>query len=84
MKRCERSPGPAPGPFQRNEHRAVLSDAELRASALYGSPDEIAVKVQALRDVRGVCATQRAGGLKSLRPFAQQLMPACSSVAAVV
>ncbi len=67
-------------------HRAVLSDAELRASALYGSPDEIAAKVQALRDVgvEYLLLNSAGGGLESLRRFAQELMPAFSSAAAAV
>ena len=56
-----------------------LSDAELRASALYGPPDAIAAKVQALRDV-GVeyLLVNSAGGIRSLRRFAHEIMPAFS------
>jgi alkanesulfonate monooxygenase SsuD/methylene tetrahydromethanopterin reductase-like flavin-dependent oxidoreductase (luciferase family) len=56
-----------------------ISDAELRASALYGPPDAIAAKIQALRDV-GVeyLLVNSAGGIISLRRFAQEIMPAFS------
>ena len=61
-------------------HAKVLTDAELRASALYGAPDAIAAKVQALRDV-GVeyLLVNSAGGLRSLRRFAHEVMPAFAS-----
>jgi alkanesulfonate monooxygenase SsuD/methylene tetrahydromethanopterin reductase-like flavin-dependent oxidoreductase (luciferase family) len=57
----------------------ALADAELRAAALYGPPDVIADKVQALRDV-GVeyLLANSAGGLRSLRRFAHEIMPAFS------
>lgn len=60
-------------------HAKGLSDAELRAAALYGPPDAIAAKVQALRDV-GVeyLLVNSAGGLRSLRRFAHEIMPAFS------
>ena len=66
-------------------HAKVLSDAELRASALYGTPDVIANMLQALRDA-GVenMLLNSAGGLRSLRRFADEIMPAfsCSPVPA--
>ena len=57
----------------------ALADADLRASALYGTPDVVAAKVQALRDV-GVeyLLVNSAGGLRSLRRFAHEIMPAFS------
>jgi alkanesulfonate monooxygenase SsuD/methylene tetrahydromethanopterin reductase-like flavin-dependent oxidoreductase (luciferase family) len=60
-------------------HARALSDADLRASALYGTPDVVAAKVQALRDV-GVeyLLLNSAGGLGSLRRFAHEIMPAFS------
>ncbi|MGE3539576.1 MAG: LLM class flavin-dependent oxidoreductase [Candidatus Tectimicrobiota bacterium] len=47
------------------------------AGTLYGTPDEIAVKLQALRDM-GVeyVLLNCAGGLPSLRRFARELLPA--------
>ena len=58
-------------------HARDLDDAELRASALYGTPDVIAAKLQDLRDV-GVeyLLVNSAGGLPSLRRFAREIMPA--------
>lgn len=49
------------------------------AGALYGTPDEIATKLQALRDVGAeYVLLNSAGGLESLRRFARELMPAFS------
>ena len=60
-------------------HAKVLSVAELRASALYGMPDVIANKLQALGDA-GVeyMLLNCARGLRSLRRFAHETMPAVS------
>ncbi len=47
------------------------------AGALYGTPDDIAAKLQALRDVGAAYVLlNSAGGRASLRRFAQELMPA--------
>jgi alkanesulfonate monooxygenase SsuD/methylene tetrahydromethanopterin reductase-like flavin-dependent oxidoreductase (luciferase family) len=60
---------------------SALSYAHTReaaeAGALYGTPDEIAAKLQALRDV-GVeyVLLNPAGGIASLRRFAREVMPA--------
>ena len=61
-------------------HARALSDAELRASALYGTPDVVAAKVQALRDVgvEYLLVNSAGGGLRSLRRFAHEIMPAFS------
>jgi alkanesulfonate monooxygenase SsuD/methylene tetrahydromethanopterin reductase-like flavin-dependent oxidoreductase (luciferase family) len=49
------------------------------ASALYGTPDEIAAKLEALRDVGAdYLMFASAGGIQSLRRFARELMPAFS------
>ena len=73
-RRIDRLANRPDGPSARD-----LSDAELRASALYGPPDVIAAKVQALRDV-GVeyLLVNSAGGIRSLRRFAHEIMPAFS------
>jgi alkanesulfonate monooxygenase SsuD/methylene tetrahydromethanopterin reductase-like flavin-dependent oxidoreductase (luciferase family) len=50
------------------------------AGALYGTPDEIARKLQALRDVGAeYILLNTAGGIRSLRRFAHELMPAFSA-----
>ena len=47
------------------------------AGTLYGSPDEISAKLQALRDVGAEYVLLNSpGGLPSLRRFAQEVMPA--------
>jgi alkanesulfonate monooxygenase SsuD/methylene tetrahydromethanopterin reductase-like flavin-dependent oxidoreductase (luciferase family) len=47
------------------------------AGTLYGTPDEIAVKLQALRDVGAEYVLLNSpGGLPSLRRFAQEILPA--------
>ena len=57
--------------------REALSDAQLRASALYGTPDVIAGQLQALRDAGAqYVLLNSAGGAPSLRRFAAELMPA--------
>ena len=54
------------------------------ASALYGTPDEIAAKLQRLRDLGAeYVLINSAGGLTSLRRFAQELMPAFAGPPAV-
>jgi alkanesulfonate monooxygenase SsuD/methylene tetrahydromethanopterin reductase-like flavin-dependent oxidoreductase (luciferase family) len=60
---------------RRPEFADTREDAE--AGTLYGRPDEIAVKLQALRDVGAeYVLLNSAGGPPSLRRFAQELMPA--------
>jgi alkanesulfonate monooxygenase SsuD/methylene tetrahydromethanopterin reductase-like flavin-dependent oxidoreductase (luciferase family) len=47
------------------------------AGALYGTPDEIAAKLQGLRDVGAeYVLLNSAGGLPSLRRFAHEVQPA--------
>src|SRR5207245_8182612 len=47
------------------------------AGALYGTPDEIAVKLQRLRDVgAGYILPHRTGGFATLRRFAEEVRPA--------
>jgi alkanesulfonate monooxygenase SsuD/methylene tetrahydromethanopterin reductase-like flavin-dependent oxidoreductase (luciferase family) len=61
-------------------NRALLSDAEIRASALYGTPDEVAVMMQALRDSGAeYVLLNSAGGRQTLRRFARELMPTFSN-----
>ncbi|MBI3329377.1 MAG: LLM class flavin-dependent oxidoreductase [Nitrospinae bacterium] len=60
---------------QRSDYADTREAAE--AGTLYGTPDEIAIKLQALRDVGAEYVLLNcAGGLVSLRRFAQELMPA--------
>ena len=60
-------------------NRALLSDAEIRASALYGTPDEVAVMMQALHDAGAeYVLLNSAGGRQALRRFARELMPTFS------
>jgi alkanesulfonate monooxygenase SsuD/methylene tetrahydromethanopterin reductase-like flavin-dependent oxidoreductase (luciferase family) len=60
---------------------SILSYADTleaaEAGALYGTPDEIAVKLQALRDAGAeYVLLNSAGGIDTLRRFARELMPA--------
>ena len=65
-------------------NRAQLSDAEICASALYGTPDEVARMMQSLRAAGAeYVLLNSAGGRPTLWRFAQELMPAFSDVAAV-
>ncbi len=49
------------------------------AGALYGSPDEIVAKLQALQDVGAeYLLLNTAGGIQSLWRFAKEVMPAFS------
>jgi alkanesulfonate monooxygenase SsuD/methylene tetrahydromethanopterin reductase-like flavin-dependent oxidoreductase (luciferase family) len=65
-------------------NRALLSDAEIRASALYGTPDEVALMMQALRDAGAeYVLLNSAGGRQTLRRFARELMPAFSAAPAL-
>jgi alkanesulfonate monooxygenase SsuD/methylene tetrahydromethanopterin reductase-like flavin-dependent oxidoreductase (luciferase family) len=61
--------------------KKVMSEDEVRevaeAGTLYGTPDDIAVKLQALRDVGAAYVLiNSAGGPASLRRFAREVMPA--------
>jgi alkanesulfonate monooxygenase SsuD/methylene tetrahydromethanopterin reductase-like flavin-dependent oxidoreductase (luciferase family) len=54
-----------------------LTRADAEAGALYGTPDEIAAKLQALRDAGAEYVLLNcAGGRPTLRRFARELMPA--------
>ena len=63
-------------PDGKNDNR-VISDEAICAGALYGTPDEIAVKLEALR-VGGAeyVLLNSAGGPASLRRFAHEVRPA--------
>jgi alkanesulfonate monooxygenase SsuD/methylene tetrahydromethanopterin reductase-like flavin-dependent oxidoreductase (luciferase family) len=66
---------------RRPDQARMMSDAEVRevaeAGTLYGTPDDIAVKLQALRDVGAAYVLiNSAGGPASLRRFAREVMPA--------
>ena len=61
--------------------KKVMSEDEVRevaeAGTLYGTPDDVAVKLQALRDVGAAYVLiNSAGGPASLRRFAREVMPA--------
>ena len=59
--------------------RVMLSDAEICASALYRTPDEVAVMMQALREAGAeYVLLNSAGGRPTLRRFARELMPSFS------
>ena len=61
-----------------------LSAADAEAGALYGTPDEIATKLQALRDAGAeYILLNSQGGLPTLRRFARELMPAFSGAPAL-
>jgi alkanesulfonate monooxygenase SsuD/methylene tetrahydromethanopterin reductase-like flavin-dependent oxidoreductase (luciferase family) len=63
-------------PDGKNQKR-VISDEAICAGALYGTPDEIAVKLQALRDAGAeYVLLNSAGGPASLRRFAHEVRPA--------
>jgi alkanesulfonate monooxygenase SsuD/methylene tetrahydromethanopterin reductase-like flavin-dependent oxidoreductase (luciferase family) len=65
-------------------NRTLLSDAEIRASALYGTPDAVALMMQALRDAGAeYVLLNSAGGRQTLRRFAHELMPAFSGAPAL-
>jgi len=64
-----------------NNQASMMSYADTleaaEAGALYGTPDEIAAKLQALRDVGAeYVLLNSAGGITSLRRFARELRPA--------
>jgi alkanesulfonate monooxygenase SsuD/methylene tetrahydromethanopterin reductase-like flavin-dependent oxidoreductase (luciferase family) len=61
-----------------------LTREEADAGALYGTPDAIAAKLQALRDVGAeYVLLNSAGGLGTLRRFAREIMPAFAGEPAV-
>ena len=63
-------------PDRKNEKR-IISDEAICAGALYGAPDEIAVKLEALRDVGAqYVLLNSAGGPASMRRFAHEVRPA--------
>ncbi len=65
-------------------NRAQLSDAEIRVSALYGTPDEIAAMMQTLRAAGAeYVLLNSAGGRPTLRRFARELMPVFSDAAVI-
>jgi alkanesulfonate monooxygenase SsuD/methylene tetrahydromethanopterin reductase-like flavin-dependent oxidoreductase (luciferase family) len=64
---------------QRLAQRPRFADTREAAEAgtLYGSPDEISAKLQALRDVGAEYVLLNSpGGLPSLRRFAHEILPA--------
>jgi alkanesulfonate monooxygenase SsuD/methylene tetrahydromethanopterin reductase-like flavin-dependent oxidoreductase (luciferase family) len=64
--------------------RAQLSDAEIKASALYGTLDEVAAMMQILRSAGAeYVLLNSAGGRPTLRRFARELMPAFADTAAI-
>lgn len=63
-------------PDGKNQKR-IISDEAIGAGALYGTPDEIAVKLEALRDAGAAYVLlNSAGGPASLRRFAHEVRPA--------
>ena len=65
-------------------NRAHLTDEEICASALYGTPDAVAAMMQKLRAVGAeYVLLNSAGGRPTLRRFARELMPAFADAAAV-
>ncbi len=58
-------------------NRAHLSDTEICASALYGTPDDVARMMETLREAGAeYVLLNSAGGRPTLRRFARELMPA--------
>jgi alkanesulfonate monooxygenase SsuD/methylene tetrahydromethanopterin reductase-like flavin-dependent oxidoreductase (luciferase family) len=65
-------------------HRTILTDGEIRASALYGGPDEVARMMETLRDAGAeYVLLNAAGGRPTLRRFARDLMPAFAAAPAL-
>jgi alkanesulfonate monooxygenase SsuD/methylene tetrahydromethanopterin reductase-like flavin-dependent oxidoreductase (luciferase family) len=63
-------------PDGKNQKR-MISDEAICAGALYGTPDEIAVKLEAVRHVGAAYVLlNSAGGVASLRRFAHEVRPA--------
>ena len=60
-----------------NNEKRMISDEAIGAGALYGTPDEIAVKLEALRAAGAAYVLlNSAGGPASLRRFANEVRPA--------
>ena len=67
-------------PDGKNDKR-VISDEAIGAGALYGTPDEIAVKLEVLRAAGAAYVLlNSAGGPASLRRFAHEVRPAFADV----
>jgi alkanesulfonate monooxygenase SsuD/methylene tetrahydromethanopterin reductase-like flavin-dependent oxidoreductase (luciferase family) len=65
-------------------NRAELSDAEICASELYGTPDEVGHMMESLRAAGAeYVLLNSAGGRPTLRRFARDLMPAFADASAV-
>ena len=65
-------------------NRAHLSDEEICASALYGTPDEVVRMMETLREAGAeYVLLNSAGGRPTLRRFARELMPAFAGGSAV-
>jgi alkanesulfonate monooxygenase SsuD/methylene tetrahydromethanopterin reductase-like flavin-dependent oxidoreductase (luciferase family) len=63
-------------------NRAQLTDEEIKASALYGTPDDVFAMMQALRSAGAeYVLLNSAGGRPTLRRFAKDMMPAFSDAA---
>jgi alkanesulfonate monooxygenase SsuD/methylene tetrahydromethanopterin reductase-like flavin-dependent oxidoreductase (luciferase family) len=63
-------------PDRKNEKR-MISDEAICAGALYGTPDEVAAKLEILRDAGAeYVLLNSAGGPASLRRFASEIRPA--------
>jgi alkanesulfonate monooxygenase SsuD/methylene tetrahydromethanopterin reductase-like flavin-dependent oxidoreductase (luciferase family) len=72
VERLSQRPDAPKKPMSEDEVREVAE-----AGTLYGTPDDIAVKLQALRDVGAAYVLiNSAGGPASLRRFAREVMPA--------
>jgi alkanesulfonate monooxygenase SsuD/methylene tetrahydromethanopterin reductase-like flavin-dependent oxidoreductase (luciferase family) len=72
VERLSQRPDAPKKPMSEDEVREVAE-----AGTLYGTPDDIAVKLQALRDVGAAyILINSAGGSASLRRFAREVMPA--------
>jgi alkanesulfonate monooxygenase SsuD/methylene tetrahydromethanopterin reductase-like flavin-dependent oxidoreductase (luciferase family) len=70
-------------PDGQNQGR-VQSDEAICASALYGTPDEIAAKLEILREAGAeYVLLNSAGGAASLRRFAREIRPAFADVASL-
>jgi alkanesulfonate monooxygenase SsuD/methylene tetrahydromethanopterin reductase-like flavin-dependent oxidoreductase (luciferase family) len=71
-------------PDGKNQKR-MISDEAICAGALYGTPDAIAVKLQALRDAGAeYVLLNSAGGPASLRRFAHEIRPAFADGSSVL
>ena len=71
-------------PDRKNEKR-MMADEAICAGALYGTPDEVAAKLEALRKAGAeYVLLNSAGGPASLRRFAHELRPAFANGSAVL